>query len=100
MTSSELEKAMNESRLILSRSGYTTIMDLHKLNKKCFFIPTPGQYEQLYLAKKLKEDLIGPFCLQNDFSIEKLDEVKQFTGFENSESYTNFQELFSLFKGK
>lgn len=100
MTSPELEQAMNESQLILSRSGYTTIMDLAKLDKKAFFIPTPGQYEQLYLAKKLKDDLIAPFCLQDDFSIEKLDEVKDFNGFENSESYTNFQNLFSLFEGK
>ena len=100
MTTSDLEKALNESRLILSRSGYTTIMDLYKLNKKCFFIPTPGQYEQLYLAKKLKEDLIAPFCFQDDFTIEKLDEVKEFNGFQNGESYPNFQDLFSLFKGK
>jgi hypothetical protein len=28
-------------------SGYTTIMDLAKLCKKAFFIPTPGQYEQI-----------------------------------------------------
>lgn len=100
MTTSDLEKALNESRLVLSRSGYTTIMDMYKLNKKCFFIPTPGQYEQLYLAKKLKEDLIAPFCFQDDFTIEKLDEVKEFNGFQNGESYPNFQDLFSLFKGK
>ncbi len=97
MTSSELEKAINESRLILSRSGYTTIMDLAKLEKKAFFIPTPGQYEQIYLAKKLKEDFIAPYSFQDNFSIEKLDEVKDFNGFENSTSYTNFQNLFSLF---
>jgi uncharacterized protein (TIGR00661 family) len=84
MTSSELEKAINESRLILSRSGYTTIMDLAKLEKKAFFIPTPGQYEQIYLAKKLKEDFIAPYSFQDDFSIEKLDEVKQFNGFKDS----------------
>jgi predicted glycosyltransferase len=32
--------------MVLSRSGYTTIIDLAKLNKKAFFIPTPGQFEQ------------------------------------------------------
>jgi len=97
MTSSELEKAINESRLILSRSGYTTIMDLAKLEKKAFFIPTPGQYEQIYLAKKLKEDFIAPYSFQDDFSIEKLDEVKQFNGFKDSENLIDYRELFSLF---
>jgi hypothetical protein len=32
-----------------------------KTRKKAFFIPTPGQYEQLYLAKKLEEEGIAPF---------------------------------------
>jgi uncharacterized protein (TIGR00661 family) len=100
MTSTELEKTINESQLILSRSGYTTIMDLYKLNKKCFFIPTPGQYEQIYLAKKLKEEQIAPFCFQEDFNIEQLEEVKQYNGFEDSENYANFKSLFRLFKSK
>ena len=51
MNSTQLQKAFNESEIVISRSGYTTIMDLAKLNKKAFFIPTPGQYEQEYLAK-------------------------------------------------
>jgi UDP-N-acetylglucosamine:LPS N-acetylglucosamine transferase len=55
MNSRQLEHTFNESELVLCRSGYTTIMDLAKL-EKAFFIPTPGQYEQLYLAKKLEEE--------------------------------------------
>jgi hypothetical protein len=41
-------------------------MDLAKLEKKAFFIPTPGQYEQLYLAKKLEEEGIAPFHLKRN----------------------------------
>jgi predicted glycosyltransferase len=40
--------------IVLARSGYTTIMDLVRLGKKAF-LSHPGQYEQLYLAKKLEE---------------------------------------------
>ena len=47
-------KALNEaflkSRLIISRSGYSTIMDLAVLGKKALLVPTPGQPEQEYLA--------------------------------------------------
>jgi len=100
MTSQELENTINESELILSRSGYTTIMDLHKLKKKAFFIPTPGQYEQIYLAQKLKKDLIAPYCLQNEFTVEKLSETKLYSGFEKSETNIDNNNLFSLFQGK
>ena len=55
MTSNDLEAALNSSKLIISRSGYTTIMDLAKLEKKAIFIPTPGQFEQLYLSEKLSK---------------------------------------------
>ena len=34
-----LEKAMNQSNLIIARSGYSTIMDLAVFGKKAFFIP-------------------------------------------------------------
>ncbi len=56
MESAELERTINKSHLVLSRSGYTTIMDLAKLEKKAFFIPTPGQYEQeYYVCRKRKK---------------------------------------------
>lgn len=35
---------------IISRSGYSTIMDMYCLGKNCLLIPTPGQTEQEYLA--------------------------------------------------
>ena len=98
MTSVALEKTINESELVLSRSGYTTIMDLAKMEKKAFFIPTPGQYEQLYLAKKFKKEKIAPYGLQGNFNIENLNDFNQFKGFSNRKSGTNYQELFSLFE--
>ena len=41
---------MNRARLIVSRSGYTTMMELAELGKRALLIPTPGQTEQEYLA--------------------------------------------------
>jgi len=35
---------------IISRNGYSTLMDLKFLDKKAILIPTPGQLEQEYLA--------------------------------------------------
>ncbi|MCL2284325.1 MAG: hypothetical protein FWC26_13495 [Fibromonadales bacterium] len=50
----ELREKILASRVILCRSGYSTIMDLHLLNAKAIFVPTPGQTEQIYLAKLRK----------------------------------------------
>jgi len=97
MESKELEKSINESELIISRSGYTTIMDLATLNKKAFFIPTPGQFEQEYLAKRMRESQIAPFCKQEDFNIEKLKEVEIYNELSVENQETDYYELFSLF---
>ena len=47
----ELASLLLGANKIISRSGYSTIMDLHTLNclPKAEFIPTPGQTEQEYL---------------------------------------------------
>jgi uncharacterized protein (TIGR00661 family) len=97
MTSPELELAINESDLIISRSGYTTIMDLAKLEKKAFFIPTPGQFEQEYLAKKLNADGIAPYCAQDEFELTMLDHLENFTGFEAQNETVDYNALFGLF---
>lgn len=97
MHSRQLEQALNESNIILCRSGYTSIMDLSKLNKKAFFIPTPGQYEQLYLAKKLKKEGLVPFTTQDDFCIENLSEIPNYKGLSEIKSDTKWPELFNVF---
>ncbi|GLB48515.1 glycosyltransferase [Neptunitalea lumnitzerae] len=98
MTKNQLEEAFNQSTTILSRSGYTTIMDLAKLEKKAFFIPTPGQYEQEYLAKRLKKKGMVPYCKQEDFSVKKLDSIDIYNGFSVlPQNGINLAELFAIF---
>jgi uncharacterized protein (TIGR00661 family) len=105
MESDALEKAINASKLILCRSGYTTIMDLAKLGKKAFFIPTPGQTEQEYLAKRLKKLRKVPFANQDEFRIKDLSQVEVYCGFDASVYASVIDDLdqgqlFSLFKGE
>ena len=45
-----LEKLINDSKVIVSRSGYTTIMDLVPEKKPMLLFPSIGQYEQIYLS--------------------------------------------------
>ena len=44
-------ETVQSSEFLITRSGYSNIMDLSVLNKKVILIPTPGQTEQEYLAK-------------------------------------------------
>lgn len=97
MTSNELESAINSSKLIISRSGYTTIMDLAKLGKQAIFIPTPGQFEQIYLAKVLSKNLMIPSLSQDTFSEEDLEVNSKYSGFTTFDSELNYKKLFRLF---
>lgn len=98
MNSKQLEQTFNESDLVLCRSGYTTVMDLAKLEKKAFFIPTPGQYEQEYLAIKLQNENLVPYATQNDFTIEDLSKVKSFKGLSQFQNDIDWDALFSIFE--
>jgi uncharacterized protein (TIGR00661 family) len=100
MTSSEIETAFNESEMVLCRSGYTTVMDLAKLEKKAFFIPTPGQFEQEYLAKRYKRNGIAPYAKQNEFRIENLLEIPLYRGLPQLNEPVNWKQLFILFEGE
>lgn len=78
------ENLLNRSKLVISRSGYSTIMDLAVIGTKAFMIPTPGQIEQEYLAQHLKQTSIchsttqNKLNLSNDISIAK--KTKGFPG--------------------
>lgn len=65
----ELNKEMNNADYIISRSGYSSIMDITRLEKRSILIPTPGQTEQEYLGKYLQEKKIAISISQNKFSL-------------------------------
>lgn len=71
LSSGDLNEAILQSNMVLSRSGYTTVMDLVKLRKKAILVPTPGQKEQEYLAERLMDRNIFYCCSQKDFSLHE-----------------------------
>ena len=84
LTSEELNNAIAESEIVISRSGYTTLMDLVFLGKKAILIPTPGQTEQEYLAKHFFDQKIFFTSSQKNFNLEEaLKNVESFTGFDD-----------------
>jgi uncharacterized protein (TIGR00661 family) len=71
-TTDEINQIINQSKIVISRSGYSTIMDLEATEKKAILIPTPGQTEQEYLAKHLSNRDNYRFLSEGDISTEKL----------------------------
>lgn len=66
LDSKDLEKIFAASEYVVSRSGYTTVMELLALGKKSILIPTPGQTEQEYLGFRLKMQQWCYCCHQDD----------------------------------
>lgn len=55
LPSQDMERVICQSKLVIARSGYSTVMDLVRLKRRAIYIPTPGQPEQEYLARYLEE---------------------------------------------
>lgn len=71
LTTEELHREIMSSEMILSRSGYSTIMDLAALGKKAILVPTKGQTEQEYLAEKFKSKNILYSVEEKDLDLKE-----------------------------
>jgi uncharacterized protein (TIGR00661 family) len=72
LSAKDFNKCLQQSKLVVCRSGYTTIMDLVKLKKDAVLVPTPGQKEQEYLANFLSEKKYFETVAQEQFSLENI----------------------------
>lgn len=81
-----LNEYLSKAKLVVARSGYSTVMDLVRLQKRSILIPTPGQTEQEYLGKYLTAQRIALCVSQKGFSLtDALLQAEQF-------SYVTVQE--------
>lgn len=77
----EMQDIIESSSIIISRPGYSTIMDLVTLGKKAIFIPTPGQTEQEYLAEYFMKKNIFYSVPQKKFHLQiELQKIKDYSG--------------------
>ncbi|PZP51042.1 MAG: glycosyl transferase family 28 [Pseudopedobacter saltans] len=76
----KMQKAFAASEFIISRSGYTTVMEILSWQKKSILIPTPGQTEQEYLGKQLHEQHYA-YCFSQDCD-DYLEEIEKASDFE------------------
>jgi hypothetical protein len=65
----QYEMEMARAEYVISRSGYSTVMDLAVMEKKAILIATPGQTEQEYLSRFLEERKIALCIDQSNFKL-------------------------------
>ena len=83
LNAEELQKEIAAAKLVVSRSGYSTIMDLAAMGKKAVFVPTPGQTEQEYLAKLFDDRKMHMAVKQRDLNLsEAVLKSAKYSGFE------------------
>lgn len=66
-----LQAILIKSKLVITRSGYTSVMELMDLQIKTVLVPTPGQTEQEYIADILCKKGYAVTMKQADFSLPK-----------------------------
>ena len=98
LNAKDLNTAILQSNLVICRSGYSTVMDLIELEKNAFFIPTPGQTEQEYLANRFMQKNICYMQKQSDFDLElAINNCGNFTGFKKIIKSELIGKNYSLF---
>ena len=55
LATNDFAEAVKRADFVVSRGGYSTVMDMAELGAKCIFVPTPGQFEQIVLAHDLSK---------------------------------------------
>ena len=65
-------KLVESAEHIICRGGYSSLMDLVRLGRNAYLVPTPGQTEQEYLARHLSKIGYFNWCKQSDFQLDKV----------------------------
>ena len=77
----EFATLIQSAKMVVSRPGYSTLMDLSVFGKKAIFIPTPGQTEQEYLSERLLKQGVAYSQKQSEFTLEAaLREAETYSG--------------------
>lgn len=66
-----LNEIIQQSNVVIARSGYSTIMDLVTLKQHAILVPTPGQTEQEYLAGYLFKKKLFYTVTQDQLDLQK-----------------------------
>ncbi len=92
LPANELQQAICSAQLIICRSGYTTLMDLVRLDKKAVLIPTQGQPEQEYLAQYMQQKQLFPSIEQRNIDLQGAISISANFPYKQSFSNKDFEQ--------
>lgn len=93
----EMARLLARARFIISRGGYTSVMEMAELGKRRgLFVPTPGQPEQEYLAKLYESRGWFPSVSQRRMNLMRdIPRARRYKGFPAMpRSAQNFKRLY------
>ncbi len=100
-TDEKMLQLMLSAKTIVCRSGYSSLMDLTALGKRAIFVPTPGQPEQEYLARKMKKEGRFYAVSQKEFDLEKAIKASEnYRGLQLRNDYLLLKERIHLLMGQ
>lgn len=97
----DLARLIDQSELVISRSGYSSLMDYVFLGNRALLIPTPGQPEQEYLARYMLSKGWFYYVSQDYFDPERdIEAALDYDGLPGSfkTQSTRLENLFGLFE--
>ncbi len=92
LTKNDLNEAILAANIVITRSGYSTLMDLAALQKRhVILVPTPGQTEQEYLAQRFHQQNI--FFYQNQDKLDLKTAIHSLSTFKGLDMEVNEEKL-------
>jgi len=90
------QEMLNRAKMVVCRSGYTTMMELAELRRKALVIPTPGQTEQEYLGRYYRERGFFHSVSQYDLDLVRdLEIARRMTGVTfSTDTQANVERLY------
>ena len=85
---------IRKSEIVVSRSGYSSIMDWCVLGSNALLVPTPGQTEQEYLALYMGEKNMFYSLLQKHFDVNLIIDIINKPFGQNNLIYKESEKLF------
>lgn len=93
-----LFNVIKQTGMVITRPGYSSIMDLAILGTNALLVPTPGQTEQQYLGRYLMKQGVFACMKQETFNLEEgLNMARQHTGFRRVRDKSLLAERVSTF---
>ncbi|NEN22955.1 hypothetical protein G3O08_05510 [Cryomorpha ignava] len=96
----QLELFIARAKMVICRSGYTSILDMVRMDANACFIPTPQQPEQKYLAKRMKEKGWFHAVTQKDFGMNDLKKADEKSNFQSPDFHERMEKVIYDFLNK